>query len=123
MAMAAAWPSLREPSTSPVTRSAISASVRVVPSRLRRMTSTRERQPGPVTSGIDGPAGAGTGSPEGVRAEAEGQELTQRGGDTHPLRPAEMDARLRPGELGELLAASPAGRAQLGPFGQDDGLG
>jgi len=37
-------------------------------------------------------------------------------------RPIEMDARFRTGELGELLAASPAGRAQLGPFGQDDGL-
>src|SRR5262249_52762270 len=122
MAKAAACPSLSDPSTRPVTRSPISASVRAAPSRLRRMSSDGARAAAPVTSGIVRPARPGPGGPEGRGAEGQGQELAERGGDAHALGPAEMDGRARARELGELLAASAAGGQELGALAEHERL-
>ena len=49
--------------------------------------------------------------PQRVRTEREWQELAQRGRGAEALGPAEVNAGVGSGELGELLAAAAARRA------------
>src|SRR5262245_3557430 len=116
IAKAAIWASLAEPSTIPSTRSVISSSVRVAPFRLQRISSAGGffmRPPEDCSR---------AGVREGVRAEAQGQKLTQRGGEPDALGTAQVDSGLRRRELGELLAAPPARRQQLWTLGQEHDL-
>src|SRR5262245_32141794 len=98
----------------PLTRPAISWSLRIPPSRLRRMSSAGDSGGNGAVIGAEGA--------ERLRAERKGEQLAERDGDAHALRPGEVDRRIRPRELGELLAAPAAGRAELGTLGHDDGL-
>src|SRR5262245_3856000 len=116
IAKAAIWASLAEPSTIPSTRSVISSSASVAPFRLRRMTSAGgffTRSPGDFSR---------AGVRERVGTEAQGQQLAQRGGEPDSLGTTQVDSRLWPRELGELLAASPAWREQLRTLGDEHDL-
>src|SRR5262245_33793401 len=97
IANAASWASLAEPSTIPSTRSVISSSARVAPFRFRRITSAG----GFFTRALEDFSRAGM--RKGVRTEAQGQELAQRGGEPDALGTAQVDSGLRLSELGELL--------------------
>ena len=115
MAKAAIWPSLTEPSTIPATRPAISPRSGRAPSRLRRISSagvTRAvtwRRSADVPS-VPGPKASGRSSPSVVVSRT-------------PSGPQRWMRASRARELGELLAAAPAGRAQLGALGQHHDLG
>jgi len=78
----------------------------------------RWRPPGASDSG----RAVRTARAERLAAERERQELAERGRDAHPFGAREVDGDRRPGELAELLAAAPAGRADLAALGQDDDL-
>ena len=120
MARAATWPSLIEPSVMPATRSAISRSLRMLPSRLWRMSSANGLERVELIGA--GSLGGGAKRPESLGTEGQRKELAERHREAHTLRPAEMDPRVRARELGQLLAAPPAGGAERRTLGHHDGL-
>src|SRR5574342_445834 len=114
MAKAATWASLVEPSAIPATRAPISEALRIPPSRLWRISSAG-RCPGVASGGTRAVV-------EGLGAEGQRQKLAQGDRGAHSLRPGEVDGRVRARELGQLLPAPAARRAQPGALGHDEGL-